>query len=216
MANKKRDGQVRVLVSAASAVRRAGLEAIVRASTQMKLSGSAYGVETITQQAVELSADVILVDLERSDARLLAATERVMPPIPVVALVDQPDLTWSTRALSGNVKAILPRDATEEEISSAIHFAYSGLVVLDQETTESLVHRAGVGNVNDAVEELTPREIEVLRLLADGVGNKQLALQLGISEHTVKFHISSILDKLGASSRTEAVTTGLRAGLIVL
>ncbi len=216
MANKKRDGSVRVVVAAASAVRRAGLEAIVRVSPEMKLVGSAYGVETITQQTVELAADVVLADLERSDSRLLAATEQVMSPIPAVALVDHPDLAWSTRALRGSVKAILPRDATEEEISSAIQLAYSGLVVLDPETIENLISRAGVEGSGDLLDELTPREIEVLRMLAEGLGNKQIALQLGISEHTVKFHISSILDKLGASSRTEAVTTGIRAGLIVL
>jgi len=66
------------------------------------------------------------------------------------------------------------------------------------------------------VEELTPREVEVLRLLADGLGNKEVALRLGISDHTVKFHISSILAKLGAGSRTEAVTLGIRRGLILL
>jgi len=68
----------------------------------------------------------------------------------------------------------------------------------------------------DTVEELTPREVEVLRLLADGLGNKEVALRLGISDHTVKFHISSILAKLGAGSRTEAVTLGIRRGLILL
>ncbi len=66
------------------------------------------------------------------------------------------------------------------------------------------------------VEDLTLREVEVLRLLADGSGNKEIASHLGISEHTVKFHISSILGKLGVSTRTEAVTTGIRRGLISL
>jgi DNA-binding NarL/FixJ family response regulator len=68
----------------------------------------------------------------------------------------------------------------------------------------------------ETVEELTPREVEVLRLLADGLGNKEVALRLGISDHTVQFHISSILAKLGAGSRTEAVTLGIRRGLILL
>jgi NarL family two-component system response regulator YdfI len=68
----------------------------------------------------------------------------------------------------------------------------------------------------EVVEELTAREIEILRKLAEGLGNKQIASSLAISEHTVKFHISSILDKLGASSRTEAVTIGIRMGLVYL
>ena len=67
-----------------------------------------------------------------------------------------------------------------------------------------------------AFDELPAREIEILRMLAQGLGNKQIAAQLGISEHTVKFHISSILGKLGAASRTEAVTSGIRMGLILI
>jgi two-component system, NarL family, response regulator YdfI len=68
----------------------------------------------------------------------------------------------------------------------------------------------------EVVEELTPREIEVLRMMAEGLGNKEIAVRLGISDHTVKFHISSILAKVGASSRTEAVTIGIRMGLVLL
>jgi DNA-binding NarL/FixJ family response regulator len=66
------------------------------------------------------------------------------------------------------------------------------------------------------LDDLTPREIEVLRMLAEGLGNREMASRLGISDHTVKFHISSILDKLGASTRTEAVTMGIRMGIILL
>ena len=68
----------------------------------------------------------------------------------------------------------------------------------------------------ETLEELTPREIEVLRMMAEGFANKEIALRLSISDHTVKFHISSILGKLGVSSRTEAVTQGIRMGLILL
>jgi DNA-binding NarL/FixJ family response regulator len=70
--------------------------------------------------------------------------------------------------------------------------------------------------IQEAVEELTPREIEVLRMMAEGLANKEIATRLGISDHTVKFHISSILAKIGASTRTEAVTLGIRMGLILL
>ena len=69
---------------------------------------------------------------------------------------------------------------------------------------------------DDALQEITPREIEILRMLARGLMNKEIAAELAISEHTVKFHISSILDKLGAATRTEAVTLGIRRGLILI
>ena len=101
----------------------------------------------------------------------------------------------------------------------AIHSARDGLVLLDPEVAHELGRVSRPPNdesLIETVEELTPREVEVLRLLADGLGNKEVALRLGISDHTVKFHISSILAKLGAGSRTEAVTLGIRRGLILL
>jgi NarL family two-component system response regulator YdfI len=90
-------------------------------------------------------------------------------------------------------------------------------VLLDPEVTQNLVARVQPRNgLTAAPEDLTPREIEVLRMLAEGFGNREMASRLGISDHTVKFHVSSILDKLGAASRTEAVTLGIRMGLILL
>ena len=78
------------------------------------------------------------------------------------------------------------------------------------------LHAVSLRPIQEAVEELTPREVEVLRMMAEGLGNKEIAARLGISDHTVKFHISSILAKIGASTRTEAVTLGIRMGLILL
>ncbi len=87
--------------------------------------------------------------------------------------------------------------------------------MLSTSTAESLAAVYGDQQVEEELsEEITPREIEVLRMLAEGLVNKDIAARLGISEHTVKFHISSILDKLGASTRTEAVILGIRRGLI--
>jgi len=100
---------------------------------------------------------------------------------------------------------VLPLSASPQELAAAIEAVAAGLLVTHPATRSAPV-----------LEELTPREIEVLRLLADGDGNKTIAYRLGISEHTVKFHVSSILAKLGAGSRTEAVTLGLRRGLILL
>jgi DNA-binding NarL/FixJ family response regulator len=92
------------------------------------------------------------------------------------------------------------------------------MVLLDADTTLALAARIPLPAPEDSpsLDELTPRELEVLRMLAEGVGNREMASRLRISDHTVKFHISSILDKLGASTRTEAVTLGIRAGLILL
>jgi DNA-binding CsgD family transcriptional regulator len=115
-------------------------------------------------------------------------------------------------ALTGDVRGLLPRSASEQEILAAVEAAAAGLLVIHPRFQETLTARPVV----ELEERLTPRELEVLRLLAEGVGNKEIAYRLGISEHTVKFHVASLLDKLHASSRTEAVSIGIRAGLVML
>ncbi|HET7458267.1 MAG TPA: response regulator transcription factor, partial [Gemmatimonadaceae bacterium] len=128
--------------------------------------------------------------------------------------------------LRAGVRAVLPRTAGAAEIVLAVEAAAAGLVVLHPTLVAALTtHAAGATptpNDNRAVPPpagapvLTPREIEVLGMLAEGLGNKQIAPRLGITEHTVKYHVASIFAKLGASSRTEAVMLGARRGLVML
>jgi two-component system, NarL family, response regulator YdfI len=213
-------GLIRVLVAATSAVRRGGLEAIVRENSSFRLAGSAPGLVGLAERVREMQPDVILVDLAQPDAQfpsIVASLEH--GDTAVVALVDEPDASWTSRALRAGVRALLARESGPAEIHSAIRTANSGMVLLDPEIARDLVTRRrteSIENALEAVEELTPREIEVLRMMAEGLGNKEIAVRLGISDHTVKFHISSILAKVGASSRTEAVTLGIRMGLILL
>jgi NarL family two-component system response regulator YdfI len=215
-------GVIRILVAATSSVRRAGLQAIVKAAPPLRLTGGAQTLAALSTQAREFQPDVILADLDRPDPQFLRAVSSIAGSgavSAVVALVDARDAGWTARALQAGVKAILPRDAPSEEILSAIYAAHAGLVLLDPAVSQELMRHARVENTDPvpaALDELTTREVEVLRMMADGLGNKQIASHLGISDHTVKFHISSILDKLGASSRTEAVTLGIRMGLILL
>jgi len=93
---------------------------------------------------------------------------------------------------------------------------YAGFVLLDPELGLELAEKIRAPEQFNRTEELTAREMEVLRLLGEGYANREMAERLGISEHTVKFHISSILGKLGAESRTEAVSLGIRMGMIVV
>jgi DNA-binding NarL/FixJ family response regulator len=160
-----------------------------------------------------------MVDLSGSNDQFISDVQELEDDaIATLALVDEPTAEWTAQALRIGVKAILPRDSSAEDIVSAIHAAHRGLVLLDAEIAGELIHsvRAASPLRQDAVEELTPREIEVLRMMAEGLANKEIAVRLNISDHTVKFHISSILGKLGVSSRTEAVTQGIRMGLILL
>jgi len=217
------DGVIRVVVAAVSAVRREGLEAIVRKNPSLKLVGSLPGLIGFTARLQELQPHVVIVDLAHSDTQLFApASDLERAGIAVVVLIDDPTAGWAARALRSGVRSILPRESLESEIVSAVLAADSGLVLLDPELTKELasqtrsVSSATAETAMEALEELTRREVEVLRLMAEGSGNKQIAARLGISDHTVKFHISSILAKLSVSSRTEAVTQGIRMGLIVV
>jgi DNA-binding NarL/FixJ family response regulator len=219
---------IRVVLAAASGVRRAGLEAMIANAASLKLVGSFQSTRTIASHLADLQPDVIVLDVADND--LVSNNfdlERQLPGgslpslsatgLPVVVLVDEPTSDWTAHALRSGVKAILPRDSEMDEILPAIQAAYAGLVLLDPEVTQNLVARVQPRNgLTAAPEDLTPREIEVLRMLAEGLGNREMASRLGISDHTVKFHVSSILEKLGAATRTEAVTLGIRMGLILL
>jgi len=212
MATKNGSGAIRVLLASASAVRRAGLELILKQSSSFKLVGAVHSTQMIGQRAAELQPDVILADFDR-ESPVIAHNG-----LPVVALKDNPTAAWAAQALRSGVKSILPREAGSEEIVAAIHAAYTGLVLLDPAVAQQIVERIGspASQIPPSYESLTPRENEVLAMLAEGLANREIADRLGVSDHTIKFHISSILDKLGASTRTEAVTLGLRMGLIVL
>jgi two-component system, NarL family, response regulator YdfI len=126
------------------------------------------------------------------------------------------------QAIALGVSALLPPSASLAELTAAIQAAALGLFVLHPEFSAALRESGSAlwsdGSLDavDQDERLTPREMEVLGLLSRGLGNRAIAAQLQISEHTVKFHISTILGKLNATSRTEAVAIGLRRGLIML
>ena len=123
---------------------------------------------------------------------------------------------WSGDARHQGVRAVLPSDASAAEILAAIEAAAAGLAVIDPRDLEALLSAAAPQPVAESATPLTARELEVLRMLAEGVANKTIAWKLSISEHTVKFHVAQILAKLNAGTRTEAVTVGIRKGLILL
>lgn len=215
------DVRVRVLVAAASPVVRAGLEAVVASSPVLAVVGSAPGTAALTRHVDATRPDVVLLELERHGDDPAPALHGLTGPSapPVVVLADDPRGAWAADALRSGMRAVLPREATAAEIVAAVEGAAAGLVVLHPEAIDSLLPLLPAPTRTAPApgqQPLTPREIEVLRMMAEGLGNKTIARRLGISEHTVKFHIGSIFTKLDASSRTEAVTLGARQGLIML
>ncbi len=213
MSKRSGGGAIRIAVATTSAVRRAGLESIVRSHADFHLAGSFGTVGSLVSFARSTELDVIVIDSDSIRDLLLQPT----PDAAIVLLTEVCDARAISRLLRSSVRAILSRESDPDDVLSAIYAVYDGLVLLSTATAENLAAVYGDQplEVEDEVsEEITSRETEVLRMLAEGLVNKEIAARLGISEHTVKFHISSILDKLGASTRTEAVTLGIRRGLI--
>ena len=202
---------IRTLVSAASELARAGLAAVVRDDARLSLIGEASPAELVASLAV-FAPDVLLED---------RALDGAPVTVPSVALVDDPRSAWLGDRLDRADRgphAILARDASSAEIVAAIVAVAAGLVAV-QPRALGFERDGAVPAVPDAapaIERLTARERDVLTELARGVPNKAIAARLGISEHTVKFHVASIFAKLAVSSRTEAVTQGVRLGLIML
>ena len=211
MSKRNGGGAIRVIVATTSAVRRAGFETMIRSHPDCQLAGSTGSTTRVSSYLRSGEADILLLDSDSLPDRPEAGATWI------VLLTEISDARTISRLLKAGVRAILPRESDPDEIISAIYAAYSGQVLLSSQAAESLAAIYGDQDIEDApTEEITARETEVLRMLAEGLANKEIAARLGISEHTVKFHISSILDKLGASTRTEAVTVGIRRGLILI
>jgi DNA-binding NarL/FixJ family response regulator len=211
---------VRVAVIAESPQVRASLQALVEASPALGFAGSAADAEMLADCLAGSVPDVVLIDIEpeASDA-LKAAFDLGHAPPALVVLTEDADSEWILDALPGDATAILPRNAMPGEIVVSIEAVAAGLCVLSPEIVARLLagrkpSRQTASGV--PFETLTLREIEVLAMLADGLGNKEIARQLDISDNTVKFHLSSIFGKLGATNRTEAVMLGMRHGFIMV
>jgi two-component system, NarL family, response regulator YdfI len=210
---------IRVLIGARSEVVRAGLASLLTADPRFQVVGT-FSIDDLTR-VEDLQPEVVLLDLDSpSDESLLAAIQSggALINSSLMILTEDPE-SLAVDVLGSGLRAILPRYATPEEIIAAIQAAATGLVALHPDIFDSMLSRIRPGQQSEldpSGQILTPREIEVLRMIADGLGNKEIASKLSISDHTVKFHISSIFAKLSASNRAEAVTLGIRHGLIMV
>lgn len=224
---------MRVQVISAYPAIRSGLAALLRAQPGWEVAGEA-APETLAPDAA--SPDVVLFDLEAApDVETFAGwLDQVRPTGGAVLLLPE----RSRGALDGAVRelgrlvataesagvglGVLGRDASVEEIVTAIAAVGAGLLALDRRQAAALwipqepVIATGTHAPSPGDEPLTPRERDVLQLLAEGLPNKLIAQRLHVSDHTVKFHVSSIMLKLNAASRTEAVTVAARRGLLIL
>jgi two-component system nitrate/nitrite response regulator NarL len=214
--------ELRVLVIADDPLVRAGLAAVLADQTGLVVCGRASGLDDL-RAAIDLyRPDVLLWDAGWHPTPPLARLADLEVHVPVAILL--PDEADARQAWTAGARGLLRRNAEPSRIAAALAAAVYGFAVIEPNFAEALrssLPSSMPGLPESAgravlIEPLTPRELEVLRLVAEGLPNKTIAARLDISEHTVKFHVNTILGKLGVASRTEAVVRATRLGLILL
>lgn len=211
---------IRAFIVAASPVSRASLQSLLRAR-KVEVVGSAPDFESLWAQPPDVEVDIVLVEASGDHFEEMIdslSQSQLGSETAIVVLSDRSEPGRVVEALRSGVRAILPGDMSSDQIVASLEAAAAGLIVLHPAEVEAMFPAAEPTSsaLAELIEPLTPRESEVLQMLASGLANKEIATRLAISEHTVKFHVASILGKLGAASRTEAVTLGIRRGLVLL
>jgi two-component system, NarL family, nitrate/nitrite response regulator NarL len=214
---------LRILVIADDPLARAGLASLLAEQPGCVVVGRASGLDDLPAMVEVYRPDILLWDMSwQPDSAIerLALLVEATPPVAVLL----PDEGRVIDVWFAGVRAILRRDADPAQVAAALHALTQGLGVVDGSFAAALARPVGLPTLrpwddpktDPLIEDLTPREMAVLRLVAEGLPNKTIAVRLGISEHTVKFHVNAILGKLGVASRTEAVVRATRQGLILL
>jgi DNA-binding NarL/FixJ family response regulator len=211
---------LRVLVVARQPIVRMGLEGLLGQSDDLRVVGLATRVSEAEAQLASLRPEVAVAAWSTGelDDLIRLAEVSVEQAIPLVMVGELPTVGELNTLLRAGVRGFLLNEASGDEIVVALRAVAQGLLVLEPLVGRTLTMAAATIDRDETGPEvpLTDREQEVLQLLARGLPNKTIATRLKISEHTVKFHVGSILAKLEASSRTEAVTRAARRGLLAL
>lgn len=193
---------------------RQGLRMFLALDPELSVVGeAANGVEAV-RLAQELRPDVILMDLlmpEMDGFQATVAIRQLLPDTEIIALTSVLESASISQAISAGAIGYLLKDTDADELRRAIKAAAAGQVQLSPAVAARLAQQV---QVPDSPEALTPREVDVLRLVAEGLSNKEIAQVLSIGEKTVKTHVSNILSKLNLLSRTQAALYAVRTGLV--
>ena len=224
---------INVFIFADTITELARLTAIVRSDPSLELAAAGLDRDVLTGHLEDVESAAPVVLLEHSSAlhpQDSSAYDSGLDSIARIVLTEAAgfaDAVAAMRQPDSAIRATLPAWAGEKEIHAAIEAVGAGLIVIHPDVLDELTEEEkGSGRYvpeyspseleDRPTQQLSPRESEILNLLADGLANKEIAWRLKISDHTVKFHVTSIFNKLNASTRAEAVAIGARRGLIIL
>jgi len=207
--------RIRVAIVDDHAVVRSGLGAFLLAFEDLELVGEAGSGAEAIRLCDEVQPDVVLMDLVMPEMDGATATRQIRrqhPHIQVIALTSFKEEELVQNALEAGAISYLLKNVSANELVEAIRAAHAGRSTLAPEAAQALIHAATHAPAPHF--DLTPRELEVLALIVEGLNNTEIAKRLVVSRSTVKFHVSSILSKLGVSSRTEAVALAVQNHLV--
>ncbi len=211
------DSRIRVLVVDDHAVVRRGLRAFLESEPDIEVVGDAEGQAEALRLLAEGKPDVVLMDLQMAPVDGVQATREIRaryPDVEVVALTSFSEEERVQAALQAGASGYLLKDSDPDEVVAAIRAAHRGELQIDPAVARGLLSSLAAAPQGDPTRDLTPREVEVLRLLGIGKPNKEIAAELEISERTARTHVSNILGKLGLTSRTQAALWAVREGLV--
>jgi NarL family two-component system response regulator LiaR len=211
------DAPIRVLIVDDHAVVREGLRTFLELQDGLEVVGEAGDGDEAVREAERLRPDVILMDLVMPRLDGVAAMRLLRERLPesrVIVLTSFADDERLLPAIQAGAAGYLLKNVQPQELARAIRAAHAGEALLDTAVAARLVDAIAQAPGEQPREPLTPREREVLELIADGLSNKRIALELGVSEKTVKTHVGHLLAKLGVSDRTQAAVLAVRRGLV--
>lgn len=214
---------IRILIIADNLLARAGLAALLSSQNNFLVVGQVAGDSQLPDDLDIYRPDVLVWDLGWNPKPPIDRVSTLIDEsgggqtLPILVLIPDETHAAEVAALLGIARAggLLLRDSKPDQLLAALPAVAHGLLVIDP-ALGSAVLPSGEPVPEAPSEALTPRELDVLQLMAEGLANKAIAQKLGISDHTVKFHVNAIMSKLNAQSRTEAVVRATRQGLIIL